>query len=190
MKTKKTFSSLIYKNLLYSLIEVIKIKFDELKKEMPGIFEKVKKDVRKITGKKRAGLSLKLAEIGMDQGRFIAGMHFSPGTDIVMNKAPLEILLIHQPYEIIWAYIYHILLYEYIHALGALNEMQCRDITLRVSEAIFKETDHPAIILAKKGIGTYFPNLQLIYAPPDLQRDGIPIEYIHGFDMGSYDHYS
>ena len=190
MKTKKTFSSLIYKNLLYSLIEVIKIKFDELKKEMPGIFEKVKKDVRKITGKKRAGLSLKLAEIGMDQGRFIAGMHFSPGTDIVMNKAPLEILLIHQPYEIIWAYIYHILLHEYIHALGALNEMQCRDITLRVSEAIFKETDHPAIILAKKGIGTYFPNLQLIYAPPDLQRDGIPIEYIHGFDMGSYDHYS
>ncbi len=157
---------------------------------MPGIFEKVKKDVRKITGKKRAGLSLKLAEIGMDQGRFIAGMHFSPGTDIVMNKAPLEILLIHQPYEIIWAYIYHILLHEYIHALGALNEMQCRDITLRVSEAIFKETDHPAIILAKKGIGTYFPNLQLIYAPPDLQRDGIPIEYIHGFDMGSYDHYS
>ena len=126
----------------------------------------------------------------MDQGRFIAGMHFSPGTDIVMNKAPLEILLIHQPYEIIWAYIYHILLHEYIHALGALNEMQCRDITLRVSEAIFKETDHPAIILAKKGIGTYFPNLQLIYAPPDLQRDGIPIEYIHGFDMGSYDHYS
>ena len=190
MKTKKTFSSLIYKNLLYSLIEVIKIKFDELKKEMPGIFEKVKKDVRKITGKKRAGLSLKLAEIGMDQGRYIAGMHFSPGTDIVMNKAPLEILLIHQPYEIIWAYIYHILLHEYIHALGALNEMQCRDITLRVSEAIFKETDHPAIILAKKGIGTYFPNLQLIYAPPDLQRDGIPIEYIHGFDMGSYDHYS
>ncbi len=157
---------------------------------MPGIFEQVKKDVRKITGKKRAGLSLKLAEIGMDQGRFIAGMHFSPGTDIVMNKAPLEILLIHQPYEIIWAYIYHILLHEYIHALGALNEMQCRDITLRVSEAIFKETDHPAIILAKKGIGTYFPNLQLIYAPPDLQRDGIPIEYIHGFDMGSYDHYS
>ena len=190
MNPKKTFSSLIYKNLLYSLIEVIKIKFDELKKEMPGIFEKVKKDVRKITGKKRAGLSLKLAEIGMDQGRFIAGMHFSPGTDIVMNKAPLEILLIHQPYEIIWAYIYHILLHEYIHALGALNEMQCRDITLRVSEAIFKETDHPAIILAKKGIGTYFPNLQLIYAPPDLQRDGIPIEYIHGFDMGSYDHYS
>ncbi len=157
---------------------------------MPGIFEQVKKDVRKITGKKRAGLSLKLAEIGMDQGRFIAGMHFSPGTDIVMNKAPLEILLIHQPYEIIWAYIYHILLHEYVHALGALNEMQCRDITLRVSEAIFKETDHPAIILAKKGIGTYFPNLQLIYAPPDLQRDGIPIEFIHGFDMGSYDHYS
>ena len=190
MKTKKTFSSLIYKNLLYSLIEVIKIKFDELKKEMPGIFEKVKKDVRKITGKKRAGLTLGLVEMGMYQGGFIGGMHFSPGTDIVMNKTPLKILLEQQPYEIIWSYTYHILLHEYIHALGALSEMQCRSITLRVSEAIFKEADHPAIILAKKGIGTYFPNLQLIYAPPDLQRHGIPIEYIHDFDMGSYDYYS
>jgi len=157
---------------------------------MPEIFEQVKKDVHKTTGKKRAGLSLGLVEMGMHQGGFIGGMHFSPGTDIVMNKTPLKILLKQQPYEIIWAYTYHILLHEYIHALGALNEIQCRTITLRVSEAIFKEADHPAIILAKKGIGTYFPNLNLIYAPPDLKPDGIPIEYIDDFDRGSYDYYS
>ncbi|MHA2036182.1 MAG: hypothetical protein ACW98X_07100 [Promethearchaeota archaeon] len=157
---------------------------------MPLIFEQVKEDVRKIYGKKRAGLSLGLVEMGMYKGGFIGGMHFSPGTDIVMNKTPLKILLEQQPYEIIWAYTYHILLHEYIHALGALNEMICRDITLRISEAIFTEDDHPAIILAKKGIGAYFPNLHLIYAPPDLKPDGIPIEYIDGFDKGSYDHYS
>jgi hypothetical protein len=169
---------------------VIIINFDDLKKEMPLIFEQVKEDVRKIYGKKRAGLSLGLVEMGMYKGGFIGGMHFSPGTDIVMNKTPLKILLEQQPYEIIWAYTYHILLHEYIHALGALNEMICRDITLRISEAIFTEDDHPAIILAKKGIGAYFPNLHLIYAPPDLKPDGIPIEYIDGFDKGSYDHYS
>ena len=155
---------------------------------MPVIFEQVKRDVRKITGKKRAGIALGLVELGMKKRGFIGGMHTSPGTDIVMNKTPLKILLKQQPYEIIWAYTYHILLHEYIHALGALNELQCREVTLRISKAIFKEADHPAIILAKNGIGAYFPNL--MYDLKDLEPDGKPIEYIYGFDSGSYEHYS
>jgi len=47
-----------------------------------------------------------------------------------------------------------------------------------------------AIILAKKGIGTYFPNLNLIYRPPEKRPDGISIEYITGFDKNSYEYYS
>jgi hypothetical protein len=70
-----------------------------------------------------------------------------------------------------------------------LIERQCREITLRITEKVFKEENHPAVILARKGIGTFFPNLQLIYAPPDLRPDGIPIEYI-SIDMESYEHYS
>ena len=157
---------------------------------MPVIFEQVKKDVRKITGKKRAGIALGLLEMGIGRKGFIGGYHFSPGTDIVMNTTPLKILLAQQPYEIIWAYTYHILLHEYIHTLGALNEMQCRAITLRISEAIFIEDDHPAIILAKRGIGTYFPNLDLIPAPLGFKPNKKEIEYIYGFDRGSYEYYS
>ena len=167
------------------------MKLEDLKKEMAEIFKRVKNDVKRVTGRRRAGLRLGLVEMGMYQGGFIGGMHFAPGTDIVMNKTPLKILLEQQPYEIVWAYTYHILLHEYVHSLGALNEQQCREITLRISEEIFKEADHPAVLLAKKGIGTYFPNLRLIYSPPDLQRGGImPIEYIHNFDSESYDYYS
>jgi hypothetical protein len=161
----------------------------ELKKEMPEIFEKVKKDVKKVYGRHRAGLSLGLIEMGMFSGGFIGGMHFHPGTDIVMNKTPLKIILKEQPYEIVWAYTYHILLHEYIHSLGVLDEKKCRIITLNVTEEIFKEADHPAVLLARKGIGTYFPNLHLIYAPPDLRPD-VPIEYIFNFDQESYDYYS
>lgn len=157
---------------------------------MPDIFERVKMDVRRVTGRRRAGLTLRLVEMGMYRGGFIGGVHFSPGTDIFMNKTPLEKLLDQQPYEIVWAYTYHILLHEYVHSLGVLNEQQCRDITLRISEEIFKETDHPAILLAKKGIGAFFPNLGLIYAPPDLRPDAIPIEYIYDFDRESYEYYS
>ncbi|MFX1308257.1 MAG: hypothetical protein ACFE8C_01020 [Promethearchaeota archaeon] len=162
----------------------------KIKEEIPVIFKQVKSDVKKVYGRHRAGLSLGLVEMGMYRGGFIGGMHFSPGTDIVMNRTPLEIILKEQPYEIVWAYIYHILLHEYIHSLGILNELQCRRITLKVSENIFKDTNHPAIILAKNGIGTYFPNLHLIYAPPDLSSEGIPIEYIYNFDQESFEYYS
>ncbi|MFW9818781.1 MAG: hypothetical protein ACFFE5_04160 [Candidatus Thorarchaeota archaeon] len=161
----------------------------DLKKQMPKIFKQVKNDVRKVYGRHRAGLSLGLVEMGMYRGGFIGGMHFSPGTDIVMNKTPLKIILREQPSEVVWAYTYHILLHEYIHSLGILNEKQCRIITLKISEKVFKEIDHPAIILAKNGIGTFFPDLNLIYAPPDLNPDGIPIEYIYNFDHESYDYY-
>ena len=162
----------------------------ELKKLMPDIFERIKEDVRRVYGRHRAGLSLGLVEMGMSRGGFIGGMHFHPGTDIVMNKTPLKIILREQPHEIVWAYTYHILLHEYIHSLGIIDEHQCRIITLKISEEIFGDSNHPAIILAKNGIGTYFPNLSLIYAPPDLKPDGIPIEYIDEFDKESYDYYS
>ncbi|MHA1256949.1 MAG: hypothetical protein ACTSPS_15255 [Promethearchaeota archaeon] len=157
---------------------------------MPDIFEKVKKDVKRTVGRHRAGISLGLAEMGMFQGRFVGGMHFPPGPDIVMNTAPLKVILEEQPYEIVWAYTYHILLHEYVHSLGVWDEYQCREITRRITEEVFKEADHPAIILAKKGIGTYFPNLNLIYRPPERRPDGISIEHITGFDKNSYEYYS
>ena len=65
----------------------------ELKKEMPVIFDQVKKNVRKVYGRHRAGLNLGLIEMGMYRGGFIGGMHVHPGTDIVMNKTPLNIIL-------------------------------------------------------------------------------------------------
>jgi len=157
---------------------------------MPEIFEKVKKDVKRTVGRHRAGISLGLVEMGMFQGGFVGGMHFPPGTDIVMNKTPLKVILEEQPYEIVWAYTYHILLHEYVHSLGVWDEYQCREITRRITEEVFKEADHPALILAKKGIGTFFPNLNLIYRPPEKRPDGISIEYITGFDKNSYEYYS
>ena len=168
----------------------MKVDLQGLKKEMPAIFEKVRRDVKNVYGRHRAGLSLGLVSMGMYKGAFIGGMHFPPGTDIVMNKTPLRIIIEQQPYEIVWAYTYHILLHEYIHSLGIWNEQMCRAITLKISEEIFKEADHPTIILAKKGIGSYFSNLRLIYAPPELSPDGLSIEYISGFDKESYSYYS
>ena len=166
------------------------MKLEEFKHQMPQIFENVKKDVQKIFGRHRAGLSLGLAELGMFQGGFIGGMHFHPGTDIIMNTSPLREILESQPYEIIWAYTYHILLHEYIHSLGVIDERRCRTITLNISEEIFKDKNHPALILAKNGIGVYIPNLKVTYPPPGKRPEGKSFEYVSGFDEESQSYYS
>ncbi|MHA1459385.1 MAG: hypothetical protein ACTSQR_06955, partial [Promethearchaeota archaeon] len=146
----------------------------DLKQEMPEIFETVKKDVRKILGRHRAGLRLGLAELEMYQGGFIGGMHFHPGTDIVMNITPLMIMLASKKDDlIIWAYTYHILLHEYIHSLGIIDERRCRIETINVSKETFKDESHPALILAKHGIGVFIPNLQIRYVPPERRPDGM-----------------
>jgi hypothetical protein len=162
----------------------------ELKEEIPKIFERVKKDVKKVFGRHRTGLSLGLAEMGMVQGGFIGGMHFAPGTEIIMNTSPLRIILETQSYEIVWAYTYHILLHEYIHSLGVIDEEQCRFLTFKLTKAVFSESDHPAITLAENGIGAFIPNLKLRYIPPNQKPDGIVIEYIAEFEKESYDYYS
>jgi len=162
----------------------------ELKQQMPKIFEHVKKDVKKIMGRHRAGLSLGLAEMGMFRGGFIGGMHFHPGTEIVMNTSPLKIILETQPYEIIWAYTYHILLHEYIHSLGVIDEQKCRTITLNISEEIFKDKNHPVLILARNGIGVFIPDLKIVFVPPERRPDGMSIEYVSGFDRESQSYFS
>jgi len=166
------------------------LNLDELKKEMPEIFEQVRHDVKTIYGRHRAGLSLGLVDMGMYRGAFIGGMHFAPGHDIVMNTKPLEFIIKEHPHDIIRAYTYHILLHEYIHSLGVLDETMCRQITLNISEEIFQDESHPAVVLAKKGLGILFPNLKLIYSSPNLSPEGLKIEYIKGFDRESYSYYS
>ena len=95
-----------------------------------------------------------------------------------------------QPDEIVWAYTYHILLHEYLHSLGFLNERQCRMITHEISKNVFKDPKHPAVVLATKGIGAFFPNLHLIYAPPGYDlRKGLRIERVKDFDRESHQSY-
>lgn len=160
----------------------------ELKKQMPDIFERVKRDVEKEIGRHRAGLSLGLVSMGVIHGNFIGGMFFSGGTMILMNTDPLYILLEDHSDEVILAYVYHILLHEYIHSLGFLNERQCRQIVIEITKNIFAETPkHPAVVLAMKGIGAYFPNLHLIYAPPNVDpQRGWKIEPVKEFDRESF----
>jgi len=167
----------------------------ELKQLIPEIFETVRNDVRKIYGWDchRAGLSLRLAEMGASEGGFIGGMHFYPSTDIIMNTSPLKKIL-EDKYEklddIIWAYTYHILLHEYVHSLGVTNERKCKTITLNISEETFKDKGHPALLMAQNGIGSIIPYLKIIHVPANWRPGGIANEYVKDFDRESQSYFS
>ncbi|MHA1379506.1 MAG: hypothetical protein ACTSRG_14125 [Candidatus Helarchaeota archaeon] len=167
------------------------MKLDELKKKIPDIFEKVKRDVDKVLNRHRAGLSLGLVEMGFTRGEFIGGMFFSGGTMILMNSTALKILISKNEIvdDIVLAYIYHILLHEYIHSLGCLNERECRKIVYYVTKEIIADENDPARIMASRGIGAYFPEIN--YAPLGYKMEkNLQIERVENFDKSSINYYS
>ena len=167
------------------------MKLAELKNKIPDLFEKVKRDVFKTLNRSRAGLSLGFVEMGISNAGFIGGMFFSGGTMILMNSTALRVLISEGSLndETIINYVYHILLHEYIHSLGFLNERECRQITHHVTKEIFKDPHHPARLLAENGIGYYFP--KLIYAPGNYRLGpNMRIERIRNFDKGSQTYFA
>ena len=166
----------------------------ELKKQIPDIFERVKRDVERVINQHRAGLSLGLVDMGFSRGGFIGGMYFSGGTMILMNSSALKLLISKSEIaeiseEIILAYVYHILLHEYIHSLGYLNERTCHRITSFVTKEVIPNPEDPAHIMATRGIGVYFPEIK--YAPVGYKmQNNLYIEHVENFDKGSTNYYS
>ncbi|MHA1299339.1 MAG: hypothetical protein ACTSO9_07890 [Candidatus Helarchaeota archaeon] len=164
---------------------------EELKKNIPDIFEKVKRDVDRVINRHRAGLSLGLIEMGISRRGFIGGMFFSGGTMILMNSSVLRLLISKNEIsdEILLAYVYHILLHEYIHSLGYLNERECREITYYITKEIIHDEEHPAYIMATRGISVFFPEIK--YAPVGYKiPKNLQIERVDNFDKGSTTYYS
>nr|MDO8109782.1 hypothetical protein [Candidatus Sigynarchaeota archaeon] len=164
---------------------------ETIKKKLPDMFEQIKRDVYKILKKRRAGLNLGFVDMGISPQGFIGGMFFSGGTMILMNVRALDVLVDEvnrnrgKTPEIAEGYVYHVLMHEYIHSLGYLDEQECRDVTRYITHQLFPSY-HPVSIMADRGIGVYFP--QLIYAPENYAfkppEDG-SIELIKGFDRSS-----
>jgi hypothetical protein len=74
--------------------------------------------------------------------------------------------------------------------LGILDEPQCKGLVLKVSREVFKEPDHPVIIIAKRGIGHFIPDKKFNYIPPDRRPDGMQIEFVPGFDDDNQSYFS
>ncbi|MBW6519177.1 MAG: hypothetical protein K0A89_11835 [ANME-2 cluster archaeon] len=147
---------------------------------LADIFELVKEIVWNRRMKSRAGLMLGLADMGNSPEGFV-GAFFTVGSNfIVMNRIPLERIKETRP-ELYKPFAFHVLMHEYIHSLGYLDEQLVRQMVYDISSAVLGES-HLATQLAQDPT-RFIPNLaypDLAWRPKDLR-----MELVQGFDRGS-----
>jgi hypothetical protein len=120
------------------------------------LFEVAKRAVRAALKQERAGLMLALADLGNHPQGFLGAFHYMGSNYIVVNKNPLRRLREEHPQ---WynAYAFHVLLHEYIHSLGHMDEMATRRLSHQVSREVLGE-EHVATQMALD-IGPFMPVL-------------------------------
>lgn len=147
------------------------------------IFELVKQSVRRLLNRHRAGLMLGLADLGMNRGYFVGAFHPVGSNIIVMNRTPLKTALQTADKSVFNAYCFHLLLHEYLHSLGYVDEGEVRELTREVC-TLSLGSGHPATIMAERGIAFYFPKVAYFTPESSLPRD-LQIELIKDFDSSS-----
>lgn len=154
-------------------------------KDLPDIFELVKKTVRKSTGKERSGLMLGLANLGGGPEGLIGAFYPVATNIIVMNTLPLKRIKETDP-ALYKPYVFHILLHEYLHALGIIDEAATRSEAYRISVEMFGEKH--AVARLANDLSGFIPKLVYpIYGwkPSEEYR----LELVKGFDRSSTDSY-
>ena len=154
-------------------------------KDLADIFELVKRAVRKTMGKERSGLMLGLANLGGGPQGFV-GAFFPIATNIiVMNSLPLKRVKETDP-ALYKPYVFSILLHEYLHTLGIIDEAATRRQAYEISANLFGKS-HPVTELSAD-LGKFIPKLVYpVYGwqPPEEYR----IELVKGFDKSSTEAY-
>jgi hypothetical protein len=149
-------------------------------KDLADIFEVVKEAVRVKLGVSRAGLMLGLADLGGDNSSFIGGMYPVASNIIIVNKGPLERVRSSSP-ELYKAYVFHILLHEYVHSIGYIDEGLARRTTLDTSTGLFGR-EHLVTKLAED-ISQFLP--MFTYPVPRPMPEDLQLELVKNFDRSS-----
>jgi len=149
-------------------------------KSLPDIFELVKSIVLRCLGKSRGGLMLGMANLGNHPQGFFGGF-FTTGTNvIVLNKIPLQRIM-ETRQELYKPYVFHVLLHEYIHSLGYLDEEDVRSKVLAITRQTLGE-DHLATQIAS-GSGEFIKHLA--YPGVSWKPEDEGLELVQGFDRSS-----
>jgi len=150
-------------------------------KDLPEIFELVKRVVRKTIGKERAGLMLGLANLGGGPQGFVGAFYPVATNIIVMNSLPLKRIKETDP-ALYKPYVFTILMHEYIHTLGIIDEAAARQKVYEISAKTFGK-DHVVTQLAGD-LSKFIPKLvypNYGWAP----QQEYTLELVQGFDRSA-----
>ena len=163
-----------------------KIKSSKVEQSLIDTFELVKDAVRRNEGRSRAGLMLGLQELGASQNGFIGAYYQVASNIIVLNTTPIRRIIETNP-KLLEPYGFHVLLHEYIHSLGFLDEVVAEEKTYEITKKYFGER-HIATALSAD-INKFLPNL--IYPAQGWfpTQDSPEIKLVKGFDRSSIENY-
>ena len=149
-------------------------------KSLADIFEVVKSLVLNSTGKCRGGLMLGMANLGNHPQGFFGGFFTVGSNVIVLNKIPLQRIKETRP-DLYKPYVFHVLLHEYIHSLGHLDESQVRAMVYQISRDALGE-EHLATQIAA---GTESFMKHLVYPDIAWRPEDSGLELVPDFDRSS-----
>jgi hypothetical protein len=160
--------------------------FSEISTNLIEIFEDVKRVVQQKEGRSRGGLMLGLQEIGASLDGFIGAYYPVASNIIIVNKTPLRRIL-ETNKTLLKPYVFHVLLHEYIHSLGYLDEETTEKKTYEISKKQFGE--HHIVTELATNMKKYFPNLVYPIHGWLPIKDTPAIELVKGFDFSSSNSY-
>jgi hypothetical protein len=133
------------------------------------IWKIVKKTVADSLGKHRVSMSLYLDDLPIHLGAY----HPIGTNNIVLNRTLIHIVeRVTESTIQANAFIYSLLLHEYLHAIGYVREEEVRTLVYGISRECFGE-DHVTTKLAKEGPWTLLKGVPL--KNKDMSRIGIKI---------------
>jgi hypothetical protein len=156
-----------------------KTRLDEAK-TLADIFEVVKAIVLKSMKKSRGGLMLGMADLGNHPKGFLGGFFTVGSNVIVLNKNPLQRITETRP-ELYKPYAFHVLLHEYIHSLGYLDERMVNSKVYEITKDALGE-EHLATQIAAS---TESFIKHLVYPDTAWKADDDRMELEKDFDRSS-----
>ena len=152
---------------------------------LADLFELVKRGVSGVLGRTRAGLMLALADLGNHPQGFLGAFYPVATNVIVMNKVPLLRIQETNP-ELYKPYAFYVLLHEYLHSVGFVDELVCRDRARAIAETLFGP-DH-LVARISQDFSQFFPNL--VFPDAAWQPEELRLEFVPNFDRGSASYFA
>jgi hypothetical protein len=139
-------------------------------------FELVKSTVEAKFKIHRAGLTLILQGLPTNVGAY----HVLGSNIIIVNKRILGILKRYKSNEEYNSYLFMVLVHEYLHSLGIIDELQVRNMTYVLIASLVGE-DHAAANMARYQPWDLFPELNLFHSNSFEQN----FEIVKNFDKAT-----